>query len=169
MSLDWSTIVKSNNTPLTAETIVGFEEKDGYRLPVDYRSILMKHNGGTVVVDHEIPTDSLEDSVYVTRLYPLVADPAQVSVVRRRNVHEGERTGIRQAVEIGGDMGTGCFFLMLAGPTIGAIYYIYQDDLRILDFRKWLSAAVAIPSTMHLVADSFDELGKLILRYRTES
>lgn len=59
-------------------------------------------------------------------------------------------------------MGTGFFYLVLAGPERGAVFYTYKDDREMLSVDAWSAVEVSIPSSMVKVASSFTDLGQSI-------
>lgn len=76
--------------------------------------------------------------------------------------------GIRQSVGIGGDGSSGIFFLILAGESRGAIHYSIIDELSAFapSEEEWKSDEIRIPKHLLKVANSFNELGDLVLRSR---
>ena len=83
-------------------------------------------------------------------------------------MQEELRLCLRQALRIGGDMGTGFFYLVLAGDETGAVYYSFKDDIPMLE-GDWYSRDVVIPECLVKVSASFNALGPMILVNRTNS
>jgi len=74
---------------------------------------------------------------------------------------------LRQATQIGSDLGTGFFYLILHGTEKGAVYFTFKDDMPMLSPKEWNQIAVKIPESMIKVSSDFDELAKLIIENKT--
>ncbi len=132
-------------------------------MPDDYRNFLLAFNGGRISVDHDIPVEGLFGAAFVHYLYPFSKPSPFLGIKEARKQQECSRLCLRQAIEIGGDLGTGSYFVLLDGSQRGAVYFIYNDDRDSISKAQWEDVRVRIPKDMVLVASDFDSLGEAIL------
>lgn len=167
MSFDWKTITHPSGLHASEEAVRQFEQELGFDLPTDYVIFLLSINGGRITCQHDIPVYDLSMTVYLQYLYPLSSMAPFVGVREGRRTQVAARVCRRQMVEIGGDAGTGFFFLMLAGRTKGSIYYILKDNLAPVSEGVWFAPKVTIPDGMVTISKSFDKLGEVIWATRS--
>ena len=136
MSFDWAQVIRPCLVKPTAAELDGFEEAIGFALPIDYRDFMLAFNGGTVLVEHDIHVPALSCEVFVSNFLPLTEERPSLGLVEARLMQEELRLCLRQALRIGGDMGTGFFYLLLAGDETGAVYYGFKDDIPEPSHRK---------------------------------
>jgi hypothetical protein len=86
-----------------------------------------------------------------------------VGIIEARRLQELNRLGLRHAIEIGHDGGTGFFYLILAGSETAAVCFMWKDDIPFLSPEEWNSWETLIPEDMVKVADDFDSLAELII------
>ena len=166
MGFPWTSIIKPSGYPISVEQLDAFEKELGYSLPADYREFLLTLNGGKILVDHEIHVPELTGDIFVNYLLPLSAKSPFLGVKEGRELQVKNRLWLRQAVEIGDNMGTGFFFLILNGTDRGAVYFAYKDDVLMLE-GDWYLDEVRIPVCMAKISNTFDELGEIICRSET--
>jgi hypothetical protein len=166
MNFDWSRVVNPSGPSVRPEQLEEFEAVLGFDLPKDYRNFLLKFNGGKVVVDHDIEVRELPFELGVHYLLPLTASSPSMGVIETRDIQVRHRLCSRQVLEIADDMGTGCYYLVLAGENRGAVYFIWNEDRPMLSPADWDSWEVRIPSDMVEISSTFDALGQLILEYQ---
>ena len=166
MSFDWSQLVSPSVIGACSEDIQRFEEKLGFDLPDDYRHFLKEFNGGRVFVEHEICEANSALSLGVEYFLPLTAPRPSMGVIETRDVQVSHRLCLRQALEIADDLGTGCYYLVLAGERRGAVYFIWKDERPMLSPPEWEAWEVRIPSEMLEISPSFDALGQTLLDHR---
>jgi len=141
---DWSSILKPTGIALESQRLLTFEKDLGFKLPDDYKAFLEETNGGKVLVDHEIEIPQLDSISYVNCLWPLTKEQPSMGIIEGREIQVAHRQGLRQAIGIGDDCGTGFFFLILDGDDTGAVYFSFKDDLPWIE-GDWFSTAVRIP------------------------
>lgn len=166
MGFPWNSIIKPSGYLISAGKLEAFEKELGYLLPGDYRTFLFKFNGGKILIDHEIRVPELTGDTFVNYLLPLSAKSPFLGIKEGRELQVKNRLWLRQAVEIGDNMGTGFFFLILNGTERGSIYFGYKDDIPVLE-GDWYSNEVRIPDCMAKISGTFDELGEIICRNKT--
>jgi hypothetical protein len=165
MHFNWSKIVLPSLTSANPADLQKFEAGLEYDLPNDYRDFLLEINGGKVLVEHEIKVPDTPFGLGVDFLLPLTATSPSMGVVEARDIQVRNRLCLRQAIEIGDDMGTGRYYLILAGEKCGAIYFIWNDDRPTLSGIEWEAWDVSIPSDMIEISNSFDALGETIIAH----
>ena len=164
MYFNWRKVVTPSGIPVSLNAIRGFEDEMGFRLPSDYVAFLVNINGGKVSLDHDIRLPQLMCSVYVEYLYPVSASAPFVGILEARRTQAAMRLCLSESIEIGGDGGTGFFFLLLDGPKRGTVHYIFKDDLACLGDSVWTGHATDTPAEMTPVSSCFDALGETIVR-----
>ena len=165
MTSTWERILHSSGEEVTEKDVRQFEADIGFSLPADYRNFVLTLNGGKVLVDHELPVEGLFGAAFVHYLYPFSTPSPFLGIKEARKLQECSRFCLRQAIEIGGDLGTGSYFIILDGSQRGAVYFIYNDDRDSIPRAQWEDVRVRIPKDMVLVAPDFDSLGELILSH----
>jgi hypothetical protein len=166
MSFDWPSIIKPSGYSTTLREVELFEVQLGFTLPDDYKDFLLRTNGGKVIVEHTIEVPELSADVFVHYFYPLSAASPFLGVIEARKYQEESKLCLRQAIQIAGDMGTGFFYLILAGSDRGGVYFIFKDDEPPVSDLDWDSWQFQIPEEMIEVSSNFDELGHRILENR---
>ena len=159
----WERLVHPSGAAVSATEIQEFEAELGFSLPEDYRNFLLTLNGGKVLVDHQLPVEGLFGAAFVHYLYPFSKPSPFLGIKEARKQQECSRLCLRQAIEIGDDMGTGSYFIILDGSQRGGVYFIYNDDRDSISKAQWEDVRVRIPKDMVLVAPDFDGLGEAIL------
>lgn len=165
MNRNWARIVNPSGISITETELQNFEAELRFLLPSDYRNFLLKINGGAVTVDHDIPASGSYDGVYIHYLYPLTAGSPFLGVKEARKSQEISRLCLRQAVEIGDDMGSGVYYLILDGRERGAIYFIFGDERESLSAEDWERDEVRMPTGMIKVSQDFDSLADAIIEH----
>jgi hypothetical protein len=165
MVMDWSQVLTAHLGSPSESDIRSFERELGFRLPNDYVRFLRQFNGGKIIVDHEIPIRALDSDIFINYLMPFSAKSPFLGVLEARVIQVANRQCLRQALKIGDDMGTGFYYVILAGELSGAVFFIYKDDVPQRE-ADWFSDRVEIPTSMVQVAPDFDALGQLILTNR---
>jgi hypothetical protein len=161
MYLEWSLILKPTGIPIRAEEIVAFEADLGVPLANDYRAFLLSFNGGKVVADHVIHLPTFPWPIAIHNLWALSVPTPSLGIVEARKLQLMHRLCVREALTIGDDGGTGCFYLVVAGPQKGAVFFVFKED-QIDCVEDWLNPADEIPRAMAKVSDTFDGLAKMI-------
>jgi hypothetical protein len=159
----WERIAHPSGVAVTPIEIQQFEAELGFSLPEDYRNFVLTLNGGKVLVDHELLLEGLFGAAFVHYLYPFSKPSPFIGIKEARKQQECSRLCLRQAIEIGGDLGTGSYFIILDGSQRGAVYFIYNDDRDSISKAQWEDVRVRIPKDMVLVAPDFGSLGEAIL------
>ncbi len=163
MSFDWLKILKPIGNPPTPQDIIEFEEIVGLDLPDDYRNFLMAFNGGEIMIEHDIRVPGIPFDLGVWYFWPLSAPSPFLGIREARRMQAEERMCLRQAIAVGGDGGTGHYYLLLTGEKRGAVFFIWLDDRPQLPCDEWETWDVRIPEEMVEVAPDFDSLGELVL------
>jgi hypothetical protein len=159
----WERIVHPSGVTVSSIEVEQFEAELGFPLPEDYRNFILTLNGGKVSIDHDIPVEGLFGAAFVHYLYPFSKPSPFLGIKEARKQQECSRLCLRQAIEIGDDMGTGAYYIILDGPQRGAIYFIFNEARESLSQDQWDAPQVRIPRDMILVAPDFDSLGEAIL------
>jgi len=162
MAFDWSSVVKPRGIPATPHELGRFEDVLGFALPNDYRRFLLTTNGGKILPEHEIRVPALACSIFVNYLLPLSDKSPFLGVTEARKIQTKQRLCLRQALEIGDDMGTGFYYLILDGERKGAVYFVFKDDMPMRE-GDWYSRKVYIPERMVMISQSFDALGRTVM------
>jgi hypothetical protein len=166
MNIDWSCVIKPSGTLVSPEEIRQFEAGLGLDLPDDYRCFLEEFNGGRVIVEHYIRLPGVPFNLGVDSFWKLTAPSPFMGVAEARDLQVRNRWCLRQALAIGGDGGTGHYFILLAGERRGAVFFIWLDDRPLLSLSDWETWEVKIPEDMIEISRSFDDLRRLILDNR---
>lgn len=159
----WQRVLRPSGAEVFERDVEQFEAELGFSLPEDYRNFMLSFNGGRVLVDHDIQIEGLFGGAFVHYLYPLSKPGFSPSIKQARKEQECSRFCLRQAIEIGNDMGPGAYYIILDGPQRGAVYFIFNEDRESLSDKQWNATRVRIPQDMILVAPDFDSLGEAIL------
>jgi hypothetical protein len=167
LEFDWSNIIRRNPQSISAKDLREFETNIGFDLPQDYRDFLLRFNGGQVLIDHEIRVVQSPFALGVNYFLPFTAPSPSMGIVETRDIQERHHLCLRQAIEVADDMGTGCYYLMLAGESRGAVYFVWRDERPILSNSDWENWEVIIPTEMFEVSPSFDTFGKFICLSRS--
>ena len=160
--MNWQEIITDCGPALLPGDLKDFELQLSYSLPVDYFEFLLAYNGGSINFEHEFFSETMDEGLFVYCLDPLNGDETNLGIKGFREMQMADRWYRKELLNIGSDMGTGYYFLVLDGPERGAVYFSYQDDLVPLELASWNSANWCIPKTMHKVASTFNDLGVLI-------
>ena len=163
MDFDWSTILTTSGSLVRSEDLRRFEDDIGFDLPDDYRNFLLRFNGGRVIVEHHLWAPELDSHLLVNYLSPLTSPSPFVGLVEARDIQLRYRMCMRQGIESGDNMGTGFYYLILAGEKRGAVFFIYKEDRPKLSQAEWENWEVRIPDDMVEVSPDFDSFGELIL------
>jgi len=167
MDFDWSTLVSRNAKSANNEDLQRFEAELGFELPEDYREFLLAFNGGRVFLDHDINLlQPPYDGLLVNYFLPLSAPSPFMGIIEVRDLQVRFRLCLRQALQIADDMGTGFYYLILAGEKRGAVYFIWKDGMPMLPQSDWEAWEAVIPSEMVELSPTFDALGQIILDHR---
>ncbi len=159
---NWSSILNPSGRKIDLSELRQFEAILGSILPDDYRAFLLALNGGHVFIDHEIHVPELSSDTFLNCLWPLTAESPSLGIKEAHDIQVKQRLGLRQAVRIGDDMGTGFFFLILDGNERGAVYFSFKDDLALRE-GDWYSTKVCIPRCLAKISQTFTQFGKKIL------
>src|SRR5205809_5753121 len=100
MGFDWTCVVTTSGIRVHSEDLHRFEEAIGFDLPDDYRSFLLKFNGGEVIVDHDIRLPGIAFNIGVNYLFPLTAPSPFMGIIEARDIQVRHRLCLRQALEI---------------------------------------------------------------------
>lgn len=168
--MNWKDIISHTRYPLAEERVAQFEAEIGCALPESYRKFLLAHNGGLVKVEHDlrIALEGYEENIHVYCLFALTLPESSpgLGVIELRTCWHMGKTGMKLALAIGNDGGTGYFFLMLSPKFHGQIYFCFQEEIRI-DSPDWEAGVDSMPEYMGFVCSDFSELPRLILEGRT--
>jgi hypothetical protein len=162
MTFDWSSLLHRTWLPASLGELMKFEAELGFLLPDDYRAFLLNQNGGKVCLDTEIQLQGIPFELSVEYFFPLHAQKPFMGVVELRDIQVKNRLCIRQALEVAADMGTGCYYLILAGPERGSVFFLWEDDKSTVAPESWDFEEPEMPSDMMKISDTFDELGFII-------
>lgn len=165
MNVDWPKLLQPPTEKVGLKTLSQFEERIGFTLPPDYREFLATWNGGKVIIENSVYVAELSCEVSIEYLLPFSKSSPSLGVLEARDLQEANRWGPRHLLRIGDDLGTGFFFLALAGEQSGSIYFAFKDDIPFLE-GDWFSQKLLLPACFGRVALDFNSLGQLILSYR---
>lgn len=158
--MNWNDVIDPAGKCPQLTDVAQFERQVGFLLPNDYKKFLLEINGGKVKAP-ELILDDGNTEISMAYLFPFSADPPNRGVKEGRVWQVANKISLRQSIEIGDDMGTGFFYLILAGRYFGNVFFIYKDERPLLTDEVWSSNSVVIPETMIFIASSFSGLLKL--------
>lgn len=137
--------------PLSESYLNSYEQRPGAKLPVDYRTFLMTHNGGRPRPNHfDVQVDDTTHSLAVSQITALVKDAR--TVVGRRRIYTVIFPGNLLPVAFVWRSGYLC--LSIRGEDYGKLY-LWDNEWQV-------SKGAPDYKTFHLVAHSFGEFLDLL-------
>lgn len=161
----WKDILTPSGRAITMIAVKGFEDELGAALPNDYREFILTLNGGRVV-DHSTPLPGTDINSMVSYLLPLTAPLPFTGLIESRRHQIYDECGVKHAINIGHDGGTGFFIMPFLGPHTGKIFFSWKEDYW---DQSWFEKdrIDKLPETYTPISESFTELAQLIYKNRS--
>jgi hypothetical protein len=162
----WKKILKPSGRDITMTAVKQFEDELGASMPNDYRDFILELNGGRVI-DHSISLPGTDFDTFVSYLLPLTAPLPFTGLVESRKHQICDKCGLKHAIKIGNDAGTGFFIMPFLGPHKGKIFFAWKEDYW---DQSWFEKERIdeLPETYTPISENFTELAQLIYKNRTE-
>jgi len=147
--------IKTENNPSTKEEISNFEKEINVELPNEYKTFLLKYNGGKPSKYVFPDTEDLY-SFAISDLYGLNTKQDYNDLRRSWNLFKDRI--FKQFISIGRTIDGDQITLGISGPLKGKVYFWdHNTELENDEFTENV-----LPGNMYLLADSFNEfLNKL--------